>query len=133
MSTRNAKSGNEPKLGDRLRAAAAEVDRLEAELDRRRKERAEEEKSARESHRTDDPAPPPTDSVWSLGSRTVSQAMKETCLSRQELWRLMDTGVLVWLRHGGRGTRLIAWKSIVRHLERLHEQDQEEREKGQDE
>jgi hypothetical protein len=66
------------------------------------------------------PTAPPVESVWSHGSRTVSQARAETGLSGQELWRLMGDGTLPWFAHGGRGTRFIAWKALVEYLEALH-------------
>lgn len=65
------------------------------------------------------PATAPAGSVWAMGSRTVKQAQRETGLSRQELWALMGAGTLVWKAHGGRGTRLIAWRSVVEYLESL--------------
>ena len=32
----------------------------------------------------------------------------------------MNDGTLAWQPYGGRGTRLIAWASIVAHLDRGH-------------
>jgi len=55
-----------------------------------------------------------------MGSRTVTQLVSETGLSRQELWALMNDGTFAWFAHGGRGTRIIAWASVVAHLEELH-------------
>ncbi len=63
---------------------------------------------------------PPEDSVWSMGSRTARQVAAETALSRDEVWALMRDGTFVWMPHGGRGTRLISWKSVVEYLDRLH-------------
>ena len=64
---------------------------------------------------------PPTaaPSVWSQGARTVSQLRKETGLSRQAIWRLMNDGTFAWRVAGGRGTRLVSWASVVRYLESL--------------
>lgn len=61
------------------------------------------------------------ESIWSMGARTVQQAVAESGLSRDMLWSLMDDGTLAWKAHGGRGTRLIAWRSIVEYLESLPE------------
>lgn len=66
---------------------------------------------------------PPTalaDSIWVLGSRTVKRTAQDSGLSRNELWDLMDDGTLAWQPHGGRGTRLIAWASVVAYLDRGH-------------
>ena len=70
------------------------------------------------------PPEPPAESVWSRGSRTVTQAMAETGLSRNELFALMDVGVIPWFNHGGRGAmgrRLLAWGPLCDLLERWHE------------
>lgn len=64
--------------------------------------------------------PPPPASIWSLGSRTLTQAQDETGISKQELIALCESGVLVWMRWSGRRTRLIAWKSIVDYLDGQH-------------
>jgi hypothetical protein len=74
-----------------------------------------------------DPTPPtpPVESIWSRGSRTVTQVGAETGLSRQEIWERMDDGTFRWFAHGnrgkgGRGTRFIAWGDVVDYLDRLH-------------
>jgi hypothetical protein len=54
--------------------------------------------------------------LLAAGTRTVRQAVAETGLSRQELFALMAEGVVEWFAHGGRGTRLIVWSSLVDYL-----------------
>jgi hypothetical protein len=65
------------------------------------------------------PTPAP-ESVWSRGSRTLTQACAETGLSRQELTALCAEGALPWFPHTERRTKIIAWGPLVDLLERLH-------------
>lgn len=57
--------------------------------------------------------------IWSLGSRTVRQAVAETGLSRDELFVLMKEGVLRWKAKDLNGTRIIAWSDLVRYIASL--------------
>lgn len=70
------------------------------------------------------PPPPPAESPWARGSRTVRQAMAETGLSRQELWQLMTDGVVPYFVHGAyaNSRRLLSWKCLVEYLESLHKE-----------
>jgi hypothetical protein len=67
----------------------------------------------------DTPAPP-VESIWSRGSRTLTQACTETGFSRQYLTQLCDEGVIPWFTHSERGTRILAWGAIVDLLETRH-------------
>lgn len=64
--------------------------------------------------------PTPDDlAIWSQGSRTVSQLMKETGLSRNTIWDRMNDGTFAWCVRDGWGTRLVAWRSVTEYLARL--------------
>ena len=114
-----------PGSGDIIPAVELFVEWLAAKLEAVRAR----EQPARPSLPPSPPVPPacaviaPGDrfaaSPWFYGARTVRQAAAETGLSRQLLWDLMREDVLIWKAHGGNGTRLIAWKSIVEYLEAL--------------
>lgn len=58
--------------------------------------------------------------LFSMGARTVRQAAAESGLSRNELFDLMDAGVLPWFPHTERRTRLIPWKAVVEYLASLY-------------
>ncbi len=70
---------------------------------------------------TDAPVPP-TESIWSRGSRTLTQASAETGFSREHLTYLCDEGELPWFAHSGKRTKIIAWGAIVDYLDGLHQE-----------
>jgi hypothetical protein len=57
--------------------------------------------------------------IWAQGSRTVRQAMKDTGLSRDDLFALMKDGTLHWCTKDLMGTRLIAWSDLVKFVASL--------------
>lgn len=57
--------------------------------------------------------------IWAQGSRTVRQAVKDTGLSRDDLFALMKDGTLRWRVKDLMGTRLIAWSDLVKYVASL--------------
>ena len=57
--------------------------------------------------------------VWLPGSRTVTQASRESGLSEVKLFALMNEGVVRWRVKDERGTRLVAWGDVVRYVASL--------------
>ena len=52
------------------------------------------------------------------GVFTVRAASEFSGLGRTQLWELMGAGALDWFAQGGRGTRYITKKSLVRFMAR---------------
>jgi hypothetical protein len=57
--------------------------------------------------------------LWAQGSRTVNQAVRETGLTRDDLFALMKAGAVRWKVKDLKGTRLIAWGDLVRFVASL--------------
>lgn len=58
--------------------------------------------------------------IWSQGARTVSQARREFNLSRQDLFTLMEDGVLRYCVKDLKRTRLIAYGDLVKYVASLY-------------
>lgn len=63
------------------------------------------------------------------GSMTVTAAVEFSGLSRQELFERMKDGSLDWFVWGGRGTRYIMRKSLVKLIATYRAKFQQERRK----
>lgn len=59
--------------------------------------------------------------AWSQGAHKVNETAERSGLDRNELYALMDAGVLVWMHKNAKRTRIIAWASVVDHLARQYE------------
>jgi hypothetical protein len=62
------------------------------------------------------PAPEKHDETWRDGALSIADAKAFSSLSRSELYRQMDRGLLAWSKLGRR--RVIARRSLVELLER---------------
>ena len=66
-----------------------------------------------------EPAVPEDLADWLHGSRTLAQAQRDSGLSRQRLWALMDSGVVRFRVVDERGTRIVAWLDVVKYVASL--------------